>query len=73
MFNSDTESSDNEDSDFDMNTDAESDDGGTTCDFEGLGDEPDFDELFVAEEPVIHESVSTFSNSASWVFVNVVS
>jgi hypothetical protein len=60
MFNSDTESSDN---DFDMNTDADSDDGGMACDFEGLGDEPDFDELFVAEEPVIQESVSTFSDS----------
>jgi hypothetical protein len=40
-----------------MNTDAESDDGGMTCDFEGLGDVPDFDELYVAEDPVIRESV----------------
>jgi hypothetical protein len=37
MVNSDTEGSDNQDSNFDMNTDAESDDGGMTSDFEGTG------------------------------------
>ena len=68
LFNSDSESSNTEDSDFEMGSDAESADD---HEFVGLEAEPDFDELHVAEEPVIHESVATFSASASWVFVNV--